>query len=83
MADDVEDARRELDKEFASYRKDLQKVHEALQKVEGAGPLDDVSKLLEDLEDTVKKVRTGGIIGGGAKGHRKAREHYLKLTQGR
>ncbi len=82
MADDVEAARKELDKEFADYRKEMQKVHEALQKVDAAGPLDDVSKLLEELEDTVKKVRTGGLLGGGAKGHKKARDHYLKISQG-
>ncbi len=83
MADDVEEARNELDKEFASYRKELQKVHEALQKVDAAGPLDDVADLLEELEDTVKKVRTGGLVGGGAKGHKKALDHYRKITQGR
>lgn len=80
MADDVDAARRELDKEFASFRKDLVKIHEALSIVEGAGPMDDVSKALEDLEDVVKKVRTGGLLGSGAKGHRKALDQYRKLT---
>jgi hypothetical protein len=81
MTAEIENARKELDKEFASFRKDLGKIHEALQKVEAAGPADDVSKLLEDLEDTVKKVRTGGILGAGAKGHKKALEAYLKASQ--
>jgi hypothetical protein len=30
----------------------------------------------------VKKVRTGGLLGGGAKGHKKALDHYLKISQG-
>ena len=40
---------------------------------------DDITEMLKDYEDQVKKVRTGGLIGSGAKGHREAREAYLKL----
>ena len=79
MDDELQQAREELDKEFAQVRENLEKIHEALDKVDKAGPLDDVAQILEDLEDTVKKVRTGGLIGGGAKGHAKARKHYLEL----
>ena len=79
MADDLHDARKELDDEFEQLRKRLDDIHEALAKVDRAGPLDDVVRLLEDLEDTVKQVRTGGALGGGAKGHAKARKEYLEL----
>ncbi|MGE0877551.1 MAG: hypothetical protein AB7L13_06425 [Acidimicrobiia bacterium] len=72
------DARKKLDDAFADFRKDLAKIHKALDKVDAAGPEDDVYELLEKLEDEVKNVRTGGLIGGGAKNLRKAREEFLK-----
>jgi uncharacterized coiled-coil DUF342 family protein len=79
MRDEVQAAREELDQEFQQFRKQLEEIHEALAKVEAAGPLDPVTDLLEALEDTVKKVRTGGLLGGGAKGHEKARKALLDL----
>lgn len=79
MHDELQQAREELDAEFQQFRKHLDDIHAALTKVEQAGPLDSVTDLLEALEDTVKKVRTGGLIGGGAKGHEKARKRYLEL----
>lgn len=79
MHDELQVAREELDKEFQQFRTHLDDIHAALAKVEQAGPLDSVTDLLEALEDTVKKVRTGGLVGGGAKGHEKARKHYLEL----
>ncbi|MFN8023297.1 MAG: hypothetical protein U0Q03_17355 [Acidimicrobiales bacterium] len=75
----LDDARKELDQEFEQFRKNLRHIHDGLKKVDEAGPLDDVTQLLEDLEDTVKQVRTGGLVGGGAKGHAKARKQYLEL----
>ncbi len=79
MADDLTSARNELNDEFEQLRKNLKHIHDSLDKVDAAGPLDDVAQLLEDLEDTVKKVRTGGMLGGGAKGHAKARKDYLEM----
>ena len=79
MADDLNSARKELDDEFEQLRGNLKHIHAAVDKVDQAGPLDDVTRLLADLEDTVKKVRTGGLLGGGAKGHAKARKEYLEL----
>ncbi len=78
MDNDLEDARKELDQEFNQLRKDLDKIRERFDAVTAAGPEADISELLEDLEDTVKQVRTGGMIGSGAKGHREAREKYFK-----
>ena len=44
--------------------------------VEKAGPEDDISGLLEQLEERVHEVRTGGVVGSGAHGHRRALEKY-------
>lgn len=82
MADDLEKARKEMDQEFAQFREHLGDVLEAVDRVTEAGPTDDVYGILEHLEDVVHKVRTGGILGSGAKGHREAREEWLKLGGG-
>lgn len=79
MANDLDDARKELDQEFAQFRDNLGKIYEKLERVSQAGPTDDISELLKELEDTVGKVRTGGMVGSGAKGHREAREKWLEL----
>ena len=79
MSTDLEAARKELDQEFTQFRDSLGKIYEKLERVSQAGPADDISALLKDLEDTVGKVRAGGLVGSGAKGHREAREAWLKL----
>ena len=76
MAEGIEEARRKLDDEYGQVRRHLKKVHAALDRVDAAGPEDDLYELLKDLEDTVKEVRTGGVVGSGAKGHRRALENY-------
>jgi Skp family chaperone for outer membrane proteins len=82
VAKSLEEARKELDDEFEQHRGRLKKIHQKLDEVEKAGPEDDLEDKLKELEDTVKEARTGGLIGGGAKGHTKAREEYAKLKQG-
>ncbi len=79
MAEDIAQARDKVDKEFASIRKDLELIRTALAQVEHAGPRDDLSGLLETLEKAVAKVRTGGVMGSGANGHRRALEDLAKL----
>jgi hypothetical protein len=76
VADGLEDARRKLDDEYGQVRRHLEKVHSAMDRVDAAGPEDDLYELLKDLEDVVKEARTGGLVGSGAKGHRKALENY-------
>ena len=76
MAEGLEEARRKLDAEYGQVRRHLDKVHAALGRVDAAGPEDDVFELLKDLEDVVKEVRNGGVVGSGAKGHRRALENY-------
>jgi len=83
MTESLADARKELDDEFDQFRKDLSSIHQRLDRLDAAGPEDDVYGLLEELEDTVHKVRTGGLLGHGAKGHRDARERFLELKSGR
>ncbi len=82
MAKSLDDARQKLDDEYGQVRRHLQHIHDALDKVEQAGPEDDLEKLLEELEDEVKKVRTGGLMGHGANGHTRARREYLALKDG-
>ncbi len=82
MSGNLDDARRRLDDEFGQVRRHLKKIHEALRKVEEGGPEDDLHGLLKDLEDTVKEVRTGGLVGSGANGHRRALEEYRKIRSG-
>ena len=77
--DSLEEARKRLDDEFGQVRRNLDKIHKALDAVEAAGPEDDLHGLLADLESTVKEVRDGGVVGSGANGHRRALKEYLEL----
>jgi hypothetical protein len=81
VADGLEDARRKLDDEYGQVRRHLKKVHAALDRVDAAGPEDDLFELLKDLEDAVKEARTGGVVGSGAKGHRRALDEYRDRTK--
>ena len=83
MAQTLDEARKKLDDEYGQVRRHLQNIHEALDKVEKAGPEDDLHGLLDDLEKTVKEVRDGGLVGSGANGHRRALNDYLKLKDGK
>ena len=76
MSESLEEARRKLDDEYGQVRRHLGKVHAALDRVDAAGPEDDIYDLLKDLEDVVKEVRNGGLVGSGAKGHKRALENY-------
>ncbi len=76
--DELEAAREELHQEYEQFRKNYGKVLEAVQRVGEARPEDDIYALLERLENVVHEVRTGGMVGSGAKGHREAREEYIK-----
>ncbi|HEX5945096.1 MAG TPA: hypothetical protein VFY82_02415 [Acidimicrobiales bacterium] len=78
----LDQARKRLDDEFGQVRRKLDKIHAALDKVEAAGPEDDLHGLLADLESTVKEVRDGGVVGAGANGHRRALKEYLALKDG-
>jgi hypothetical protein len=79
MDNKLDDARKELDQEFKQIRDGLDTIRVQLELVSAAGPEADIFALLGELEDTVKKLRTGGMVGSGAKGHREAREKYFEL----
>ena len=83
MAKNLAEARKKLDDEYGQVRRHLDKIHKALDELEKAGPEDDLHDLLEKLEDQVKEVRTGGLMGHGANGHKRARKEYLDLKQGK
>jgi hypothetical protein len=78
VAEGLEEARRKLEDEYGQVRRHLDRIHAAMDRVDASGPEDDVYELLKDLEDMVKEVRTGGVVGSGAKGHKKALEDYRK-----
>lgn len=77
--DNLAEARKDLDKEYAQVRAGLADVEQAFESVMKAGPEDNLSDLLEQLEGAVHKARTGGIVGSGAHGHKRALERYLAL----
>ena len=83
MAKTLDEARKKLDDEYGRVRRHLQNIHDALDKVEKAGPEDDLHGLLADLEKTVKETRDGGLVGSGANGHRRALKDYLALKNGK
>jgi len=76
VAEGLEEARRRLDDEYGQVRRNIDKIHAALDRVDAAGPEDDLYGLLKDLEDVVKEVRNGGVVGSGAKGHKRALDNY-------
>jgi hypothetical protein len=82
MAKSLEAARKKLDDEYGQVRRHLEKIHEALDKVEKGGPEDDLHGLLKHLEKAVKEARDGGIIGSGSNGHRRALKDYLEIKKG-
>jgi hypothetical protein len=81
MADDVENAKLRLDDEYGQIRRRFDEIHEAFDRVISAKPEDDLRGLLKDLENTVHRVRTGGLFRHGANGHRRALRRYEKAVE--
>ena len=79
MSEELLKAEEKVNKEFKKVAESIADIHVAFHAVKDAGPMDDLYGLLDDLESTVKKARKGGLIGSGAKGHRKALEEYNEL----
>ena len=79
MADDIEHARKRLEDEYGQVRRHLDKIRHSLDAVDRAGPEDDLYGLLDELEKRVHEVKTGGVIGSGAHGHKRALDDYRKL----
>lgn len=81
MAKSLEDARKRLDDEYGQIRRHLDSIHDAFDQVISANADDDIEGRLEKLEDVVKKVRTGGVLGHGANGHARALKEYQELAK--
>jgi hypothetical protein len=81
MAESLEEARKKLDDEYGQIRRKFDDIHEAFDRVVSAGAEDDVYERLQHLEDVVKEVRDGGIMGSGANGHRRALKEYEAIKQ--
>lgn len=80
MAMSSEEARSELDEQYRKVREGLEQVRMAMIAVDQAGPEDDLYERLDALEKAAADARTGGLIGSGAKGHRKALERYREIV---
>lgn len=70
--DEVEKAEQDVIKSFEKVKQDLGRIFVEFEKLRAASAFDDVSSMLKDLEDVVKDVRTGGLIGSGAKSHQRS-----------
>lgn len=79
MSEQLQQAQDKVHEEFKKVSESVAEIHVAFHALKDAGPMDDLYGLLDDLEGTVKKARKGGLIGSGAKGHRKALEEYNEL----
>jgi hypothetical protein len=78
MAKGLEEARKELEEEYANVRKHLGEIEMAWRAVSDSNVESDIVGLLETLEDVTKKVRTGGVLGSGANDHARALKDYLE-----
>ncbi len=76
----LEKATSELHEAYEKVREDLGHIFVAFEDLKNAGPTDDVSGLLDNLEKVIKDVRTGGLIGSGAHSHRRARQRWLDAS---
>jgi hypothetical protein len=74
---DLDKATEELREAYEKVREDLGRVFVAFDDLRAAGPGDDIHALLDELEEVIKDVRTGGLVGSGAHRHRRARDRWL------
>jgi len=79
-ADELAEAQEKLQGEYKSVMESMGDLYVAVEAVKSAGLHDDIAGLLSTVEDAAKKVRTGGIIGSGAKGHARALKDYRELS---
>ena len=79
---DTDKTRTDLDNAYGKVRELLTEVHVRLAAVDRAGPEDDLESLLDELEDAVKRARTGGAFGSGANGHTRALKAWKAARSG-
>ena len=75
---DLQKATEDLREAYEAVREDLGRVFVAFEDLRAAGPTHDIHALLDALEEVIKDVRTGGLVGSGANKHRRAREDWLE-----
>ncbi|MGH1489698.1 MAG: hypothetical protein ACRBK7_09940 [Acidimicrobiales bacterium] len=75
---DLDEATKELNEAYEKVREDLGRVFVAFDELRNADATSDIHSLLDELEEVIKDVRTGGIIGSGANRHRRARENWIE-----
>ena len=74
---DLNEATEKLNEAYEAVREDLGRVFVAFDDLRAAGPTHDIHALLDTLEEVIKDVRTGGLVGSGANRHRRAREKWI------
>lgn len=75
---DLDEATDELTEAYEKVREDLGRVFVAFDDLRAAKATDDIHGLLDTLEDVIKDVKTGGLVGSGAHRHRRARDRWLE-----
>jgi predicted site-specific integrase-resolvase len=80
-AKSVAEAKQRLDDEYGQFRRHLDSIHDAFDKVVSANADDDIYERVQKLEKTVKEVRDGGIVGSGLNGHRRALKDYKEALE--
>ena len=78
--EEIADAHKKLEKEYKDVMESLGDLYVAVEAVKAAGIGDDIESLLDAVADEANKARTGGVVGSGAKGHRRALKKYRELT---
>jgi len=77
--EEVADARAKLEKEYKDVMESLGDLYVAIEAVKTADLDSDLVGLLDAVANEANKARTGGMIGSGAKGHRRALKDYQSL----
>ena len=77
----IADAKGKLEKEYRDVMGSLGDLYVAVEALKSAGLQDDISGLLETIQDEAKKARTGGVLGSGAKGHARALKSYREAME--
>lgn len=74
--DTTSEAFAEVTSEYNEFRGTFGAVLNAVSQVDQAKPGDDIESLLDKLEETVKKVATGGMMGSGINGYTRALKRW-------
>lgn len=79
--EEIQDAREKLEKEYKDVMESLGDLYVAVEAVKSASIDADIEGLLGEVSKQADNARNGGMIGSGAKGHRRALKKYRELTE--